>query len=173
MVRRLFILVAAVAAVLGGSVPAGAHDHRPPVAQLRFGSLLQEGPLVRYHWSSVTDEGGCISSLTIGSSPHPRPGLPVGPGRFHAALRLSHPDRPVDLRVVAREAGEEGQRGTSQAVGYSLRPRRAGGQIIGWAAVLRSRVQEHLYLRVTGSWFDRQGCLGPQRATWLFHVSAS
>jgi hypothetical protein len=172
--RRLSSAVAVALAVVGGPGAAVAHDHRPPRAELRFGSLLQEGRLFRYHWSSKTPEDGCVSSLIVADPGYPHPGLPVGPGKFRAAVRLSRPDRPTDLRVAAREGRGPGARqpGVSRDVSYTLRPRRAGDEVIGWAAILRSRVDEHLYLRVTGSWDDRQGCLGRQRATWLLHVSA-
>jgi hypothetical protein len=156
-----------------GSTPAGAHDHRPPEAELRFGSLLQEGRLIRYHWSSKTEEG-CTSSLVVADPDYPRPGLPVGPGSFRAALRLSRPDRPTDLKVAARDGqGPAGRRvGRRRDVRYTLRPRRAGEEVIGWSAIFRSTVEDRLFLWVTGSWGDRQGCLGPQRATWLFHVTS-
>lgn len=172
--RPLLVPALAMAIVaLTGSTPAGAHDHRPPEAELRFGSLLQEGRLLRYHWSSRTEDG-CISSLVVARPDYPRPGLPVGPGRFQAALRLSRPDRPIELRVVAREARAEDRRqpGRHEDIGVTLRPRKPGGEVIGWTALLRSRVERDLYLRVVGSWQDRQGCLGPQRAIWLFHVTA-
>jgi hypothetical protein len=111
----------------------------------------------------------------VAEADFPRPGLPVGPGPFRAALRLSRPDRPSELRVAARQGRGPGGRqpGAPQDVRFTLRPRRAGEEVIGWSAILRSRVDEHLYLRVTGSWDDRQGCLGRQRATWRFHVSAA
>jgi hypothetical protein len=159
--------------LLGASVPAGAHDHRPPEAELRFGSLLQEGALVRYHWSSKV-EGGCVSSLVVADPGYPQPGLPVGPGRFRASLRLSRSDRPTELRVLAREASADDRRrpGRRADVAVTLRPRDPNGEVVGWAAHIRSRVDRDLYLRVTGSWEDRQGCLGPQRAVWLFHLTA-
>jgi hypothetical protein len=174
MARRLPASLA-LALVLCGVIPAAAHDHRPPRAELRYGSVLQQGRLIKEHWSSRTEDGGCVSSLVVGQARFPRPGLPVGPGRFRAALRLSRSDRPTDLSVSARQGrGLRGRLlGTSQPVAWTLRPRRAGGQVIGWAAVLRSRVEDELYLRVTGTWDDRQGCLGDQRAVWLFHVSAA
>jgi hypothetical protein len=174
MARRPFLPTIALAIVaVTGSTPADAHDHRPPEAELRFGSLLQEGRLIRHHWSSKTEDG-CISSLVVADPDYPRPGLPVGPGRFRAALRLSRPDRPTELRIAAREGrGPDGrQSGRRRNVRFTLRPRRVGEEVIGWSAILRSTVEEHLYLRVTGSWDDRQGCVGRQRATWLFHVAA-
>jgi hypothetical protein len=172
---RFSILAGAVALLLlGPALPTAAHDHRPPGAELRYGSLFQDGRLVRQRWSAKTDDGGCVSSLVVVDAAYPRPGLPVGGGRFRAALRLSRPDRPTDLTVVARDGrGPGGRRlGERRGISATLRPRRAGGDVIGWAAVLASRVQDHLYLRVTGSWDDRQGCLGAQKATWLFHVTA-
>jgi hypothetical protein len=173
-VRRVLLLLLATS-LAGLAGPATAHDHRPPRAEIRFGSLLQEGRLERYHWSSKTVDGGCVSSVTVADVGYPRPGLPVGPGPFRAALRLSRSDRPIDLRVTAREGRGPGGRELDerQGVRFTMRPRRAGDEVIGWAARLRSRVEQYLYLRVTGSWDDRQGCLGTQRATWLFHVSAS
>jgi hypothetical protein len=172
--RRVAAALTVVLVVLSGVIPATAHDHRPPRAELRYGSLLQEGRLIKEHWSSRTEDGGCVSSLVVGNARFPRPGLPVGAGRFRAALRLSRSERPADLSVSARRGRGPGGRllGKSQAVASTLRPRRAGGEVIGWAAVLRSRIEEELYLRVIGSWDDRQGCQGDQKAVWLFHVSA-
>jgi hypothetical protein len=173
MMARRFPAFLAVLLVLSGVIPAAAHDHRPPRAALRHGSLLQEGRLIKEHWSSSTEDGGCVSSLVVGQVRFPRPGLPVEVGRFRAALRFSRSARP-DLSVSARSGRGPGGRlpGKSQAVSSILRPRRSGGEVIGWAAVLRSRVEDELYLRVTGTWADRQGCLGDQKAVWLFHVSA-
>jgi hypothetical protein len=175
MPRRPVLLSAtAVAALLALiPIPVGAHDHRPPEAELRFGRLLQEGRLVSYHWSSKTEDG-CISSLVVANPSYPRPGLPVGPGRFRAALRLSRPDRPTRIRVVAWEANpaDRQEPGRRADVAVSLRPREPKGEVVGWAAMLGARVERDLYLRVTGAWEDRQGCHGPQRATWLFHVAA-
>jgi hypothetical protein len=162
----LFFLVLAE-----GGVALG-HDHRPPRASLRHGSLFQEGRLLRYHWSSVTDDGGCVSSLIVAREGYPHPPLPVEPGRLRARIRLSRPDRPVALEVVARETNSEGSRGTRRRVAVTLRPRRPNGEVIGWTAVLRSRVEGALFLRVTGAWRDREGCRGPQRATWTFYVAA-
>jgi hypothetical protein len=173
---RLLVLPAIAVAVLvvKGSVPAEAHDHRPPKAELRFGSSLQKGRLVRNHWSSKTEDG-CISSLVVADPRYPRPGLPVGPGPFRAVLRLARTDRPTDLRVRAWEADADDRRrpGRRQDVAVGLRPRKPKGEVIGWTGILRSRVERDLYLRVTGSWEDREGCLGPQRAIWLFHVTGA
>jgi hypothetical protein len=157
MARRFFLPAMAVAMwTLPASMPAVAHDHRPPRATLRHGSLLQEGNLLRLHWSSSTKDGGCISSLIVAEEKYPERGLPVD---------------PAGLRVVARE--DDGQtQARRQDVGVTLRPRQPNGRLIGWTAVLRSRVVQDLYLRVTAAWEDREGCQGTQRATWLFHVSA-
>jgi hypothetical protein len=172
MARRSFLPAMAVAVwTLAASMPSVAHDHRPPRATLRHASLLQEGNLLRMNWSSSTKDEGCVSSLIVAEEKYPEQGLPVGDGRFRAALRLDRPDRPTGLRVVARE--DDGQAQTQRReVGVSLRPRQPNGRLIGWTAVLRSRVVQDLYLRVTATWDDREGCKGTQRATWLFHVSA-
>jgi hypothetical protein len=160
--------------VLGQAGVGAAHDHHPPRATLRHGSLFQEGRLLRYHWSAVTEDGGCVSSLILARDGYPHPSLPVGPGAFRARIRLSRPDRPVALEVAARDGDpRDGTLGRRRRVAVTLRPRRPNGEVIGWAAVLRSRVEDDLFLRVTGSWRDRQGCSGPQRATWAFHLSAS
>lgn len=129
--------------------------------------------MVSYHWSSKTEDG-CISSLVVADPDYPRPGLPVGTGRFRAALRLSRPDRPTRLRVVAWEASSTDRRepGRRTDVAVSLRAREPKGEVVGWAAMLGATVEQDLYLKVTGAWKDRQGCHGPQRATWLFHIAA-
>jgi hypothetical protein len=172
MARRFLLPAMAVAVwTLAASMPSVAHDHRPPRATLRHGSLLQNGNLLRMHWSSSTKDGGCISSLIVAEERYPERGLPVGEGRFRAALRLERPDRPAGLRVVAREDDGRTQ-ARRRDVGVSLRPRQPNGRLIGWTAVLRSRVLQDLYLRVTATWNDREGCKGTQRATWLFLVSA-
>jgi hypothetical protein len=169
---------AAVAAAVLGSMlsttPADAHDHRPPRAVLRHGGLQQEGRLVRLHWSSSIEDGGCVSSLVLADVEYPERGLPVGEGRFRATLRLSSPERPAELAVVAREGrGDDGRTlGRRRDVRINLRPRRPNDRVIGWTAVLRSRVRQDLYLKITGTWKDREGCLGSQRATWAFHVTA-
>jgi hypothetical protein len=172
MARRFLLPAMAVAVwTLAASMPSVAHDHRPPRATLRHGSLLQNGNLLRMHWSSSTKDGGCISSLIVAEERYPERGLPVGEGRFRAALRLERPDRPAGLRVVAREDDGRAQ-ARRRDVGVSLRPRQPNGRLIGWTAVLRARVLQDLYLRVTATWNDREGCKGTQRATWLFLVSA-
>jgi hypothetical protein len=173
MAARAVAALAVLLVVLTEGGVAFAHDHRPPRASLRHGSLLQEGRLLRYHWSSVTEDGGCVSSLILAREGYPHPSLPVEAGRFRARVRLSRPDRPVTLEVVAREKDRDGTAGTRRRVAVTLRPRRPNGEVIGWTAVLRSRVEDALFLRVTGAWRDREGCRGPQRATWTFHVSAA
>jgi hypothetical protein len=166
--------LAVLVAALSGSTPSFAHDHRPPAALLRHAGLQQEGRLLRQHWSTAVEDG-CVSSLVQASPGFPARALPVTGRSFRAIVRLSRQDRPVAISVVALEGDQEGRhlrnRGEYRA---TLRPRRPGGQVIGWTASFRGRMRgTDLYVKVTGTWDDREGCKGNQRATWAFHLGAA
>ncbi len=154
--------------------PAVAHDHRPPEVVLRHGDLEQRGRLVALRWTRPAGEEGCASTLIVKKPSYPGQGLPVRNGEFRARLRFIKPARPLSVKAEARpEVGADGDlAGPAADVGLRLRPRRPGGDLAAWTALLHSRVQDHLYLRVSARWKDGDGCDDRQKATWTFHVSA-
>jgi hypothetical protein len=166
---------ATLALFVAAPFPALAHDHEPPRALLRHGTLEQEGRLIALRWTEPAGPDGCTSTLLLAKPRYPREGLPVGQGDFRARIRFAKPARPLSVQAVARpELDVEGDlTGRAADLAIRLRPRRPDGDVRAWAAIVTSRVEEDLYLRVTARWRDRDGCGDKQRATWTFHVSAA
>jgi hypothetical protein len=174
---RVAFRPAAVALTLLVLLPgsSGAEDQGPPRAILRHGDLRQAGRLIALRWTEPAGSDGCTSTLVLSRVRYPTRGLPVGEGRFRARVRFTHPQRPRSVEVTARpRLDQQGDAtGRPAEVRLQLRPRRpSGGDLRAWAAILTSRVEDELYLRVTARWRDRDACGDRQRATWTFHVAA-
>ena len=146
----------------------------PPRAILRHGDLRQAGKLIALRWTEPAGSEGCTSTLILSRLRYPARGFPVGEGRFRARIRFTSPERPRSVEVAAKPRldGRGEATGRPAEVRLRLRPRRPGGDLRAWAAILTSRVEDQLYVRVTARWRDSDPCGDRQRATWTFHVTA-
>lgn len=62
--------------------------------------------------------------------------------------------------------------GLAEKVDYNLRPVRRGARIVAFDALFDAFVVGDYFIRVLAKWRDSEGCSGPQRAAWTFHVSS-
>lgn len=169
-------VAAALALLAVLPAPARSDDSGPPRAILRHGDRRQAGRLIALRWTEPAGSEGCTSTLILSRVRYPSRGLPVGEGAFRARVRLTNPQRPRSVEVTARPRLDDQGDATGPRAGVSLRlrPRRpGGGDLRAWAAILTSRVEDELYLRVTARWRDGDSCGDRQRATWTFHVTAA
>ena len=173
--RRALICLAVFLMALG--VPARAHDHRPPKADLRVGGKVQTGH--RYHadWVRRTrDPRFCLATFAIGYPTFPK-ALPHAPGDS-VVVRLHKKAAPLEVEVQRWSAVDDDGHasGTPTPLPWSLRPHLVDGKIRAWdVVVVWPATLDHLYLGVAAYWADQEKCagepdLGSQFVAWTFHL---
>ena len=143
-----------------------AHDHRVPGATLHVnGQRDRLGPW-SISWVSRSGQG-CVGEQADGV-PDFRPRADV---HLHSTPRIvfRKEQRPRRVRALAAERLENGYLADPKRLDVKLRPRQRGDRRV-WVAKLDATVRHRLFVDLHARWRDREGCGGPESASWDFSL---
>lgn len=177
MKRRMAILVAAVAAlvaIMGASVPAGAHDHRIPQTILKKGAReLQPGTRVEEsNWVYPAGDGLCANENAVYRWRFPYTNRVLAGSELK--VRIFKSQRPDSFEIAAYpELDKDGfPSGEGRLLNRDLERVVRDGKTVAWDAIFKVRRPDRDYYLVgEGHWKDREDCGdADQYASWSFHV---
>jgi hypothetical protein len=163
------VLAASLAACAAlGAAPAAAHDHRPPEASIVTPRDSAEGRRDTFTWA-IRDGRYCEVMHGDGPWRSDRPVLWVPGDELVIRFETSHRPHRVDVKGYLVGDPTAGVPIYGQVeVPYRLRRARVDGRVV-WEAVLDPPPAADLYLDVTVSWKDVDGC-GMQSVSWTFRA---
>ena len=169
--RKLVVSTLMVAAVVAASVPAVAHDHRPPRTKLTARNVEQAGRLGSYCWSHAGDEPGFHERLCVDAifswpqAQRTRAGRP-------ARIRIFKTTAPEDFSLRAWRRVDENQFpvGDGRALKHQIRQATVDGRTVHDVTFRLPGRPGHLYIEMFGTWQDTEGGDTLQDAFWHFHL---
>lgn len=169
--RKLVVAALMAAAVVAASVPAVAHDHRPPRTKLTARNVEQAGQLGSYCWSHATEDPGvherlCVDSIfTWPRAQRTRAGRP-------ARIRIFKTTAPEDLNLRAWRKVDENNFpvGDGRDLTYAMKQDTVDGRTVLDVAFRLPPRPGHLYIEMFGTWQDTEGGETLQDAFWHFHL---
>jgi hypothetical protein len=164
--RLIVVLSLVVPVLMVAAAGAWAHDHRVPRATLHVNG--QRDQLVPWSFSWVSRSGqNCVGEEGDGV-PNFRPRADV---HLHSTPRIvfRKEQRPRRVRALAAEQLENGYLADPKPLDVKLEARHRGQRRV-WVAKLNATVRQRLFVDLHARWRDREGCGGPESASWDFSL---
>ena len=170
--RKLIVAATMVAAVAAASVPAVAHDHKPPRTKLIARDVEQAGRLQSYCWTSAGEEEGVYQTICVDAIFTWPQGQATDAGK-KARIRIFKTTAPGELSLHAWRKVDENRFPVGDGRRLPTEVRRStvdGTTVFDVIFTLPTR-PGHLYLEMFGTWEDTEAPDHPrQDAFYHFHL---
>lgn len=169
--RKLVIAALMAAAVVAASVPAFAHDHRPPRTKLTARNVEQAGRLGSYCWISAGDEPGFYERICVDAIFSWPRAQRTRAGK-NARIRIFKTTAPGELSLRGWRKVDENNFpvGDGRALDYEIEESTADGNTVFDVTFRLPDRPGHLYIEMFGTWQDTEGDGARQDAFWHYHL---
>ena len=170
--RKLIVAAVTAASVVAASVPAAAHDHKPPRTQLIAKDVEQAGRLGSYCWTKAGDEPGFHERICVDAI-FTWPRVQRTRAGKNAQIRIFKTTAPEDLSLhVWRKVDENNYPDPDggRRLSFEIEESTVDGNTVFDVTFSLPERPGRLYIEMFGTWQDTEGSENVDDAFWHFRL---